>query len=167
MIFFNRSVFIFLLFLLSCESLEFTYKNDIRTNNKLYNSSSISQTGKEIQAVKSYFSKYFGYNELELYNLNVDITEKQLKRSVQSNQAITKLDYELVFDYSVFSKPKDCVVYNRSILSRFSYTPKSSGYNYGSDKSLDRLYELTAKNSFEQFSNFIIDETFQKCLNEN
>ena len=98
--------------------------------------------------------------------INIDISEKKTKRSVKDNQAISKLDYELTFQYSLFYNLKMCETYNKIIVSRFSFVPKSSGYNFGSDRSLERSYELAAKENLRDFINSASSTNIKECTNE-
>ena len=101
------------------------------------------------------------------YDLNINIVEEKTKRSVQTNQAIEKLDYKLVFTYDLFNKKENCRVYQENVISRFTFEPKSSGYNFGSDQSLKKLYELSVVSSFEKFINNIENVSLDTCLDEN
>ena len=68
---------------------------------------------------------------------------------------------------SVFNNTNKCFVFKKTLTSRFSIEPKSSGYNFGSDQSLQRLYDLSIKNNFQQFISFINEINSKKCLNED
>ena len=162
----KKNILILFILLASCQSIDFSYKNDVNLTSPLYNKTLLSFSGTEVRAVHIYSSRYFGSVKEKLYELSVNIEEDKLKRSVQSNQAISKLDYELNFNFSLFENKKQCVVYRKNILTRFSYVPKSEGYNFGSDQSLEKLYELAVKNVFQDFINIISDESISSCINE-
>ena len=68
------------------------------------------------------------------------------------------MDYNLEFFYSLIDLNKNCVVYEKSLFSNFSYVPKSEGYNFGSDESLDQMYKLATKENIERFVRFISAE---------
>ena len=68
------------------------------------------------------------------------------------------MDYNLEFFYSLRDLNKNCVVYEKSLFSNFSYVPKSEGYNFGSDESLDQMYKLATKENIERFVRFISEE---------
>ena len=42
--------------------------------------------------------------------------------------------------YELFYKTIEWKIFNKTIISKFSFTPKSAGYNFGSDRSFDKLY---------------------------
>ncbi len=145
---------IFVSLLTSCSSINFVYEKKNNATNPLLNKTDTSVSGKNISTMVKYTSSFFGKSKDPLYKLNIFIEESKLKRSVQKNQAITKLDYELVFNYSL-NKVDGCLIYEKSISSRFSYVPKSSGYNFGSDQSLDKLYDLSIEDNFNRFFDLI------------
>ena len=85
------------------------------------------------------------------------LAQNKTKRSVESNQAVSKLDYEITYDYTLKKISNDCILFENKTYSKFSYIPKSSGYNFGSDQSLDSMYGLASKKSLEVFVNNIND----------
>ena len=105
----------------------------------------------------------FGENKEEKYNLIIDINEKKTKRSVKTNQVTSNLRYELRFFYTLLSNNENCVVYEKEILSYFSITPKSDGYNYGTDASLEKKYELAIKDNLNQFLSFLQNIEINNC----
>ena len=159
-------LFFFIFFVVSCGGVDFVYKDNINLNNPIYNKTLVSFSGKTFPEFYRYASLYFGSNEEHIYSLKINIEEKKIKRSVQTNQAISKMDYELGFGYELFSKTKGCIIYKKNILSRFSFEPKSSGYNFGSDQSLEKLYELATKESFKQFVDFYANDRNVSCSHE-
>ena len=77
------------------------------------------------------------------------------------------MDYELTFIYSLTNLETKCSVLKTDVVSKFSYVPKSSGYNFGSDQSLQKLYELAVKSNLTQFIDSIKQENLNTCKNEN
>tara|TARA_B100002051_G_C16656985_1_gene597052 strand:+ start:627 stop:1124 length:498 start_codon:yes stop_codon:yes gene_type:complete len=164
----NKKTFlIFFIFLSSCSGVEFVYKNDTNLTNPIYDKSYLSYSGEDIPALKRNAPLYFGGNKINDFSLNIEVKENKSKRSVQSNQAASKVDYTLVLSYKLIDNNMSCEVYNKKITSRFSYEPKSSGYNFGSDQSLDRLYELSVKNNLREFVTFLSGTNLNNCINEN
>ena len=155
-----------LLFLVSCSNLEFVYKNDLDLNNPLYKKTSFVISGLEIQSFYSQNLRYFGEYEEELYKLIIKIEEEKTKKSVKSNQAISKLDYKIIFNYQLLNNNKNCVVYSRQLISRFTFEPRSAGYNFGSDQSLINLYNRAGRNNLQQFINNLSDVDLESCINE-
>ncbi len=166
MIFFKYLlVLIFSLGLVSCGEIKFTYKEQENLTNPIYNKTKYNFSGKDIVALNRYASIYFGKNNDPAYYLSVKVEEEKIKKSIKSNQAASKIDYKLTFDYSLSNQENECVVFKRKIFSRFSYVPKSSGYNFGSDQSLEKMYELAAKENLGLFINHISEKTLDTCIN--
>ena len=95
--------------------------------------------------------------------LKINIDEKKTKRSVETNQATSNLRYELRFYYTLTSIKKDCITYEKEIVSYFSIIPKSSGYNYGTDTSLEKKYELAIGNNLNQFVSILSNINIDNC----
>ena len=156
-----------LLFLVSCSNLEFVYKNELNVNNPIYKKTSFALSGLEIQSFYGENLRYFGEYEEELYKLVIDIDEEKTKRSVKSNQAVSKLDYKLLFKYQLLNNEKSCVVYSKQLISRFTFEPRSEGYNFGSDQSLIDLYNQAGRNNLQQFINSVSGIDLESCINED
>ena len=146
---------IFLLFiqfvtLTACSNLEFVL-NDNEYNNPIHNKTSITITGDEIPKLSNIVLTKFGTTQNGLYNLNIGISEKKIKTVIKINQVSTKIDYEIVFNYSLINNDKKCIILTKKQYSRFSFIPKSEGYNFGSDKFLESLYVRNIKENINRF----------------
>ena len=150
-------------FLFSCGDLDFIHKEDANLSNPIYNKTIVKFTGLDIPVIYGYSTRYFGNNNLSYYELTIDIQENKTKRAVQTNQAVSKLDYKIVFNYNLKDITKKCDVYSQKTISRFSYEPKSSGYNFGSDQSLRKLYELSSKDNLQQFISHLRGMDLSNC----
>ena len=105
---------------------------------------------------------YFGNNEEYEYILRTTFLEKKENRIVKNNQVAEKIEYTLEVDYELFYKTIECKIFNKTIVSKFSFTPKSAGYNFGSDRSFDKLYSGGVD---KNINNFISALQIQKsCL---
>jgi len=156
-----------LLFLVSCSNVEFVYKNNLNLNNPIYKKTSFALSGLEIQTFYAQNLKYFGEYEEELYKLIIDIDEEKKKRSVKSNQAVSKLDYKLIFKYQLLNNKKSCIVHSKQLISRFTFEPRSAGHNFGSDQSLIDLYNQAGRNNLQQFINSLSGVNLETCINED
>ena len=164
----HRYCFLFLiLFLNSCGQIEFSYKDNINITNPIYKKTSVSLSGKELFSTFKYISKYVGESNNPDYHLEIYTEEKSTKRSVQTNQAVSQLDFQLELVYTLKRIDSDCLLYKDTIFSRFSYTPKSEGYNFGSDESLLKMYDLASRENTGQFIQSISGASLESCINEN
>ena len=154
----------FIVFVTACNDIEFIYKDKENLVNPLYEKTKVDVTGVDLSFINSYLSMFFGNTYDEDFILSINIGEKKLKRSVETNQSTTTLRYELRFFYSILSKELNCIVFEKEILSYFSIVPKSSGYNYGTDASLEKKYELAVTDNLNQFVSLLSVDQIKNCL---
>ena len=159
----NIIFLLIIFFVASCSKLEFVYKDSKNLTNPLYEKTRVSISGFDIVYINSYVPMFFGKDKDAAFNLLIDIKEKKTKRSVETNQATSNLRYELRFSYVLTSNTKNCVTYKKEILSYFNITPKSEGYNYGSDTSLEKKYELAVTDNLNQFVSFLSGTDINSC----
>ena len=150
-------------FIASCGDIEFVYKDNKNLINPLFEKTEVSTSGLDVAYIGSYIPMIFGENKENDFILSINIEEKKTKRSVETNQAISNLRYELRFYYSLTSNIKNCVTYEKEILSYFSIIPKSEGYNYGADSSLEKKYELAISDNLNQFLSFLSAANVNVC----
>ena len=156
--------YIILFFIItSCNNMEFVYDNNEKAINPLYEKTNVKASGLDVAFLNSYVPMFFGSNIDSLYELIIKIEEKKTKSSVETNQATSNLRYELRFFYRLVLKEENCVVYEKEIVSFFSIIPKSGGYNYGTDASLDNKYELAISENFDQFISLLSDININNC----
>ena len=156
--------YIFLFFiLLSCGNIEFLNSDKGNLTNPIYNKTKVITSGVDLSFVSSYIPMFFGNNKENYYSLSINIKERKTKTSIESNQAASNIRYELRFDYVLVSVKKKCVIYEKEILSNFSIIPKSSGYNYGTDSSLEKKYELVVIENLNRFVSFLSGINLEKC----
>ena len=160
----KKLFFIFLFFFVaSCSGVEFVYKNDKNLINPLYQKTKVIVSGTNLSFMNSYVPMLFGENKEEIYSLKININEKKTKRSVETNQVTSNLRYELRFYFTLTSIRNDCIIYEKEIVSYFSIIPKSSGYNYGTDTSLEKKYELAISDSLNQFVSVLSETNIDSC----
>ncbi len=160
----NKLFVVFLFyFVVSCGGVEFVYKNDKNFINPLYQKTKVITSGTDLSFINSYLPMFFGESNQHAYILKININEKKTKRSVETNQTTSNLRYELRFNYTLTSIKKDCITYQKEIVSYFSIIPKSSGYNYGADTSLEKKYELAIGDNLNQFVSILSDTNIDNC----
>ena len=152
------------IFILSCGNIDFVYKEDKNLINPLYEKTEVSSSGLNINFMNSYFPMFFGNIKDNHFNLSIKIEQSKTKSSVETNQAVSKLRYELIFIYTLVLNEKNCVTFNKELISYFSIIPKSSGYNYGTDSSLEKKYELAITENLNRFVSIILDKDLYSCL---
>ena len=143
------------IFIISCGDIDFVYKEDKNLINPLYEKTEVSTSGLDINFMNSYLPMFFGNKKDGPFSLSIKIEENKIKSSVETNQATSKLRYELKFIYTLILNEKNCVTFKKELLSYFSIIPKSSGYNYGTDTSLEKKYELAITENLNRFTSII------------
>ena len=138
-------------FVFSCSNIELVLKDNIQTNPIKDKTLVLIDKNIEERFIRGLHS-FFGNNKEYDYILKTKFLEKKENRIVKNNQVAEKIDYTIEVDYGVFYKTIECKIFSKKIISRFSFTPKSAGYNFGSDKSFDRLY---TNNINQNIINFI------------
>ena len=160
----KKLFFIFLFcFIVSCSGFEFVYNNEKNPINPLYQKTKVITSGSDLSFMNSYLPMFFGESDEYTYNLQINVNEKKTKRSVETNQATSNLRYELRFYYTLTSIKNNCIAFEKEIISYFSIIPKSSGYNYGADTSLEKKYELAVSDNLNQFVSILSDINLDNC----
>jgi len=151
------------IFIISCGDIDFVYKEDKNLINPLYGKTEVSTSGLDINFMNPYLSLVFGENKESRYNLSINIKETKTKRSVETNQATSNLRHELRFKYNLHIIKKDCVAFEKTVVSNFTIIPKSAGYNFGTDASLEKKYELAITENLNRFVSIITDKGLNSC----
>ena len=84
-------VFVIVSFLHSCSNIEFVYNNENSLTNPLYENTKISTAGFDLVFLKSYIPTVFGNTKNEKFDLLILVQEKKIRRSVETNQAVSNL----------------------------------------------------------------------------
>lgn len=154
----------FFFIFISCSQIEFVHDSDERPINLLYEKTDINLGGEDIIFLKTYIPMFFGNNKDERFELSIIVNEEQKKLSVKSNQVTSNLSYELRFFYTLRSNESGCITFKKEILSNFTIMPKSSGFNYGTDSSLDKKYELAVTDNLSQFLSYLSETDLYECI---
>ncbi len=139
-----------LFFILSCSNIDFVLKNSTETNPLKDKTLLLIDKNSEERFARGLYS-YFGNNEKHEYILKTKFLEKKENRVIKNNQVAEKIDYTLSVDYVLFYKTIGCKIFKKSIVTKFSFTPKSAGYNFGSDRSFDKLYNSGVDQNIKNF----------------
>tara|TARA_S200000501_G_C20318226_1_gene523257 strand:+ start:56 stop:544 length:489 start_codon:yes stop_codon:yes gene_type:complete len=160
----NKILIIFIfIFVSSCSKVDFIYSNNDELTNPLYERTNVTTIGINLAYLNSYIPVVFGNNKENSYNLLIEITETKTRSSVETNQAASNLRYVLRFKYTLISIEQDCEVFYKEIISYFNIIPKSDGYNFGTDTSLEKKYELVIADNLSQFVSLISIDKVDSC----
>ncbi len=139
-----------LFFIFSCSNIEFVIKDSSITNPLKNKTLLLIDKNSDQRFVKGLYS-YFGNNEKYEYILKTVFLEKKENRIIKNNQVAEKIEYTLEVNYDLYYKTSECKIYNKTIISKFSFTPKSAGYNFGSDISFEKLYSSSVNQNIDSF----------------
>ena len=137
-------------FIFSCSNVEFVLKDGSQTNPLKEKTILLINKNSEERFINRLYT-YFGNSEKYEYILKTTFLETKENRIVKSNQVAEKIEYTLEIDYALFYKTSECKIFEKTIVSKFSFTPKSAGYNFGSDKSFDKLYNSSIDQNIYNF----------------
>ena len=137
---------------------------DNNDQNKLRGNTSIVLKGDPVGLFAEEVYSFFEDNQTGEYILITTISEKTENRLVKTNQVAEKINYEITVDYEVFYKSMSCNIFNKKIVSSFSFVPKSFGYNFGTDRSLERLYKTSIKNNIKKFIDAVPNNKKLSCV---
>ena len=164
--------FIFVLVLVffslaSCSNINFLLDENegfdfLKKNTAVYLS------GWDDEVLKEVFFIKLGKASSSRFLLTAEADQKKTKRSVDENQVAKKIDYKIIINYSLSDTKKKCTNILNTKTSSFSFTPKSSGYNFASDVLFENLLkEAVMENvdSFMSFANSALQS--QNCIDEN
>ena len=164
--------FIFVLVLVffslaSCSNINFLLDENAGFD-FLKKNTAVYLSGWDDEVLKEVFFIKLGEASNNRFVLTAETTQKQTKRSVDENQVAKKIDYKIIINYNLSDIEDKCTNILNSQTSDFSFTPKSSGYNFASDVLFENLLrEAVLKNldSFIDFANSALQS--QNCIDEN
>jgi len=159
--------FITLLSLISCTNINFLL-DESGGSNFLKNNTEVYLSGWDNPVLKEIFFLKLGEASGSRFLLTAEVSKKQTKRSVGVNQVAKKIDYKITINYNLNDIENKCSNILNTQSSIFSFTPKSSGYNFASDVLFENLLrEAVLKNldSFVDFANSSLQS--QSCLDED
>ena len=139
-----------LFFIFSCSNIELVLKESNITNPLKNKTLLVIDKNSDQRFMRSLYS-YFGNNEKYEYLLKTVFLEKKENRIVKNNQVAEKIEYALKVNYELYYKTSECKVFSKTIFSKFYFTPKSAGYNFGSDMSFDKLYSSSVNHNIDSF----------------
>ena len=140
----------FLIFVFSCNNVEFVFKDKNQTNPLKDKTALLIDKNSEEAFIRELYS-YFGNKDKYEYILKTNFLENKENRIVKNNQVAEKIEYTLEVNYDLFYNTIECKIYNKTIISKFSFTPKSAGYNFGSDRSFEKLYNSSVDQNINNF----------------
>ena len=153
--------------LASCTNIIFLV-DDSSDSNFLKNKTAVYLSGWENPVLKEVFFLKLGEVSDNRFMLTAEVIQKQTKRSVDVNQVAKKIDYKIIINYDLNDIEKKCINIINSQSSGFSFTPKSSGFNFASDVLFETLLREAVLENLDNFMDYA-NSTLQSqdCIDEN
>ena len=153
--------------LTSCTNINFLL-DESSDSDFLKNKTVVYLGGWDNPILKEVFFKKLGEASANRFLLTAEATKKETKRSVDENQVAKKIDYKIIINYSLSDIEKKCSNITNNQTSSFSFTPKSSGYNFASDVLFENLLKEAVLENLESFIGFASSALeSQNCIDEN
>lgn len=140
----------FFIFIIGCGNIELVLKES-NTPNPLKNNVLIVVSGEEKERYLRELYSFFGSNKGNEYVLTTSFVEKKENKVVRENQVAEKIDYELIIDYNLSYQNQECKILNKKIITKFTSSPKSFGYNFGAYRSFEKLYSSSIRRNIQIF----------------
>ena len=158
---------IILFSLTSCTNINFLLSENADSD-FLKNKTRIYLSGWDNAVIKEVFFLKLGEDSGNKFLLTAEVSQTQIKRSVDVNQVAKKIDYKVIINYKLSDIENKCSNILNSQTSSFSFAPKSSGYNFASDVLFENLLRAAVLENLDRFIDFANSGIkSQKCLNEN
>tara|TARA_X000000368_G_C23047808_1_gene719936 strand:- start:2392 stop:2883 length:492 start_codon:yes stop_codon:yes gene_type:complete len=156
-------VFIIIFFaLVSCGEVELVLK-DAKDINPYKNNTLLVLDNTVLPNVAQEFISVIGSQSKYKYILKVDLLEKKENMLVKKNQVAEKIDYEITINYVLLNSNRSCELESQKIITRFSFVPKSFGYNFGTDSSFNNLYQNTIRKNIDKFISLNTYKKIDEC----
>lgn len=159
----------FFIFITSCSSIEFVLEEG-DSSNPFSNETSLifSDTNKDGFNTEFNTELYsiIGNKEKDfVYFLKTSFYEKKENMIVKQNQVAQKIEYDIQINYELYYLSMGCKIYEKKIITNFSFVPKSFGYNFGTDKSFEKLYKDSIRKNIFEFIRNAPKNKKKDCLN--
>ena len=122
----NYFVLSLLFFIFSCSDVEFVLSEKSQPNPLKDKTMLLMDKNSDERLIRGLYS-YFGNNEKYEYILKTNFLERKENRIIKNNQVAEKIEYTLEIVYNLYYKTNECKIFNKKIISKFYFTPKSAG----------------------------------------
>ena len=163
-------LFVLVLLIGGCSQIDFVLKNagsKSSIENLLVYEVSGVKTEYLLESLISNFGSIKNEND-KRFRLGADIEETVVKTTIETNQVSTTLQYTIVVNYELIDLNEDCKTVNKRYEDSFTHYPKSQGYNFGTDLSLQKTYKNYVNSNVLNFKTYLeTNQDFISCTNES
>ena len=155
-----------LVLIISCSGFEFVYNSTSFDKIKEKTLLSISGDNKEI--INSYLSSKIGEaGNNPTYVLSIVSNGVIEATVIEIDATASKFMIKHDLKYTLNNMSKNCIVFEKNILTRILYDAKSAGYSFGTDLAEKELSTKNLHSNIDQFLNELsINYNNLKCKNE-
>ena len=152
----------------SCADFQFVYNTSFQTINKINKNTSLSISGDNRDIINSYLlSKIGEADNKPVYALSI-ISDGVIEAVVvETDATASKLMIKHDLKYTFNNMIKNCIIFEKNILTKNLYDAKSAGYSFGTDFAEKELSAKNLHSNIDQFLNELsINYNDLKCKNE-
>ena len=164
-IFFITSLFVLII---NCSGLDFVYNTSFQISNKINENTLLSISGDNKDIINSYLlSKIGEVKNNPTYSLSIVSSTLIEATVIKTDATASKFMIKHDLKYKLNNIDKNCIIFEKSILTNNLYDAKSAGYSFGTDLAEKELSTKTLHYNIDQFLNeLLIDDSNLKCKNE-
>ena len=165
-IFFITSLFVLII---SCSSLDFVYNTSFITTNNISENTLLSISGDNKDTINSYLlSKIGEAGNNPTHALSIVSSGVIEATVVEIDATASKFMIKHDLKYTLNNISKNCIVFEKNILTTNLYDAKSAGYSFGTDLAEKELSTKNLHSNIDQFlSELYINYNYLKCKNED
>ena len=151
---------------ISCSGFEFVY--NVASYDKIKNKTHFSITGDNKDIINSYLLNKIGEAENDAaYTLSIVSSGSIEAAVIEADATASKFMIKHNLKYTFNNISKNCVVFEKSILTNILYDAKSAGYSFGTDLAEKELSEKNLRSNIDQFlSDLSTKYGYLDCKNE-
>jgi len=157
-----------LVLIISCSGFEFVYNSSFENINKMNKNTLLSISGDNKDIINSYLTSKIGRaGSKPAYILSIVSSGSIEATVIEIDATASKFMIKHDLKYTLNSVKKNCVIFEKNILTNNLFDAKSAGYSFGTDLAEKELSTKNLHSNIDQFLNeFSINYSNLKCKNE-
>ena len=155
-----------LVLIIGCSGFEFVY--NAASFDKINEKTLFSISGNDRDVINSYLLNKVGrVGSDPAYILSIASTRSIEAAVIEADATASKFMIKHDLKYTLNNMSKNCIVFEKNILTRILYDAKSAGYSFGTDLAEKELSTKNLHSNIDQFLNELsINYNYLKCKNE-
>ena len=157
-----------LVLIISCSGFEFVYNSSFENINKMNKNTLLSISGDNKDIINSYLiSKIGEAGNNPAYALSIVSSGAIEAVVIEIDATASKFMIKHDLKYTLNNISKNCIIFEKNILTKILYDAKSAGYSFGTDLAEKELSEKNLHSNIDQFLNELsINYDYLECKNE-